>query len=320
MSGELASEPADALVIHNPSAGTRNPERLRARIAERLGRRGVRAEVWTTSDARAARQLARRAVTEGIPRVLVAGGDGTVSEVAGELAGRETVLGILPFGTGNQLAFYLGLPLALERALDVALGPSIRAMDVGSIDGRTFTAIAGAGIDADVIAGADRKVKRWVGKLAYLASGLGAALRMRPATIRVQVDGAEWEGRGLGILLANVPRLRVPLLPGGLTIAPDASAEDGILDACVLTAHDLPGLAHEVWRGLVSNGGHGSGLRYFSGRTIRVETDPPLAVEVDGDLAGFTPIQATLQPAALRVAAPPVGSRVGALTRPAAAG
>lgn len=304
MSGDLASTSADALVIHNPAAGTRHPERLRARISERLAGLGVRAEVWTTDDGGAARELARRAVTEGIPRVLVAGGDGTISKVAGELVGRDTVLGVLPFGSGNQLAFYLDLPLALDRALAAALGPSVRTIDVGMIDGRAFTAMAGAGIDAEVIAGAHRRVKRWVGKFAYLASGVGAALRMRPATIRVQVDGRDWEGRGLGILLANVPRLRVPLLRRGLTITPDGSAEDGALDACVLTARDLPGLAHDVWQGLFRDGGRRSTLRYFRGRTIRVETDPPLPVEVDGDLAGTTPIEATLHPGALRVAAP----------------
>ena len=298
----------DALVIHNPAAGARHPERFRNRIAAEVGRRRERVEVCTTTGAGAARELARRAVEEGISRVIVAGGDGTISEVATAIAGGATILGVIPGGTGNQLAFELGLPLALDRAVAVAMGDSLRRIDVGWVDGRAFTAMAGAGIDAAVIGGADPRTKRWAGKMAYIASALRAVSDLPRSRLVIRVDERTWKGDGIGVLVANVPRLRVPFLAHGLTVVPGGSVEDGLLDCCALAVDGVPGLAREVWLGLRGADGGGSDLQYLRGRTIVVEADPPLGVQVDGDLAGTTPFRAEVRPGALVVAAPRPGS------------
>lgn len=306
----MGAPPADVLVIQNPAAGARHPERLRDRIAAELARRGYRAEVCGTTGAGAARALAARAVDEGIRRVVVAGGDGTISEAAGALLGSEAILGVIPCGTGNQLAYHLDLPLALQPALSTALGDSLRTIDVGWLGGRAFAVMAGAGIDAAAIAGAERRVKRWVGKMAYVASGLWAAVHLPRARLTVRVDGEEWTGEGIGVMVANVPRLRVPLLRGGLVVAPEASAEDGVLDCRVLAVTGAGGLAREAWRGLRGGRGGEGELPYLRGRSVEVEADPPLPVQADGDLAGSTPFRAAVRAGALCVAAPrPVGWR-----------
>lgn len=303
----MTSAASDALVIQNPATGTRRPERLRARIAAQFARLGRRADICTTTGAGAAYELARRAIAEGLPRVVVAGGDGTVSEAAGAVQGTSVVLGVIPCGTGNQLAYNLGIPTALDRAVATAMGDSIQTIDVGVIERRTFLAMAGAGIDAAVIAGARPNVKRWAGGLAYVLSGFAAAVRPRRSRLKVRVDGLEWEGDGIGVLIANVPALRVPLVPRGLTVAPNGSAEDGTLDCCALAITHLSELAVELWHALLGRAGgrEGHGIRRLSGTTVELDADPPLPVQVDGDLAGTTPLRATILPAALRVAVPP---------------
>ncbi len=149
------------------------------------------------------------------------------------------------------------------------------------------------------------RAKRWAGILAYAASGLAAGLRMRRSRLRIRVGELDWEGEGIGVLLANIPVLRAPFAPRGLTVVPGGSAEDGRLDCCVLTAIrrlDLVRIAAQAFFGGAEDG---SGLRRWRGTSVEVEADPPLPIELDGDLAGETPLRATVRAGAVRIAAPP---------------
>lgn len=303
----MTSAPADVIVIHNPAAGARDPGRLRARIAAGLARLGVRAELQETRAGGAARELARHAVREGIPRVLVAGGDGTIAEAAAELLEAPTILGILPVGSGNQLAHYLGVPRGLEAAIATALGDAVRVIDVGLIDGRVFASVAGGGVDAEVIALASRGVKRRAGGVAYLLAGMRTALAPCRSRIRVRVDDTEWEGDGFGAMVGNIPRLHVPLSPRSLRIFPGGSAEDGILDCCVLAMKGRVPLAAALWKAYVGDARGYAGVRYFRGRSVEVSAEPPLPAQADGELIGTTPFRVVVRPAVLKVAAPTRG-------------
>jgi diacylglycerol kinase (ATP) len=303
----MTSAPADVLVIQNPASGRGRPETWRAAIATGFARLGVRAEIVTTSGPGTAAAWARRALAHGVRRIVVAGGDGTISDAAEAVAGSPAVLGVLPLGTGNQLAFHLGIPQSLDAALRVAVHGAVRRLDVGWIRGRAFVAMAGAGLDARVVTKASQAAKRRVGMAAYLAAGLAAGLRPARARIAVRADGDAWEGEGIGVLVANVPALRVPLLRHGLCVVPGAAPDDGFLDGCALAIRHPAGLALELWHA-VRHGPHsrrdGRRVRYLRGRTLDVETDPPLPLQLDGDPLGTTPFRATVTPGALRVAVP----------------
>jgi diacylglycerol kinase family enzyme len=139
-----------------------------------LGLQGLRPGVAETSRPGHATELAREAVGRGVPLVVAAGGDGTVAEVASGLAGSAALLGILPFGTANVLAWELGLPPAPERAARVLfagraaeLRPGLARFGDGS--SRLFVQMLGAGFDAAVVANLDLRLKRRVGKAAYVA-------------------------------------------------------------------------------------------------------------------------------------------------------
>ena len=197
------------------------------------------AQVFRTAGPRHAQALARQAVGS-VDRVVAVGGDGTVGEVAAGLAGTGVPMGIVPAGTGNDLAHALGLPVALEEAVAVAVGAEARPMDLlrarwtdtsGATDERVVANALGLGFDAAVAAAVPR-YKRLGGIAAYLGA-VFATLRdwRRPdRSACVTLDGVEvYDGPLLLLCVGNGSRVG-----GGFALTPGASAGDGLADTCLV--------------------------------------------------------------------------------------
>ncbi|UCC73322.1 MAG: diacylglycerol kinase family lipid kinase [Gemmatimonadota bacterium] len=294
----------ELFIIHNPAAGPRRAEQLRRQVEAALDARKIPYAYSRTEAPGHAQELAAAAVADGYGRVLVAGGDGTVLEVASALVGSDAVLALLPVGTGNQLAANLGVPKSLSGSLDVALKGSVRKIDVGMIDGRPFTVIAGAGYDAEVVRPRSELKKR-LGYLAYVHAATAAAFAPSPSTLRITVDGEQDTCRGIGVEVANMSGLTAPLLPRPVDLVPDGRPDDGLLDVCVFavetTLDFLSAMASIVTRRYRRS----RRLRYYRGREVVVEADPPLPVQIDGERQGTTtPFTATVRPRALNVVVP----------------
>ena len=207
------------LIVFNPTAGGRRRQRL-DRALQALGRHGVRAEVAETTRPGHATALAREAAGRGVPVVVAAGGDGTIAEVAAGLAGTEARLGILPLGTANVLAWELGVPLAPDRAAAVlatgrlaVLWPGIASFDDGTT--RLFVQMLGAGFDAAVVAGLDLRLKRRLGRGAYVVQAAREVLRYRFPRFTAELDG-----RAETVVSAIVTKGR--FYAGRHLLAPDA--------------------------------------------------------------------------------------------------
>src|SRR5580700_3307083 len=175
---------------------------------------------------------ARRAVKHGADLIFVWGGDGTVQRCIDALAGTGAVMAILPAGTANLLATNLGIPAGdVAAAVQTGLHGRRRPLDTGSVNGEHFAVMAGAGLDARMIADADRALKDRFGRAAYLYTGarnLGAS-RVK-ATI--EVDGERFfAGRVSCVLVGNVGKVL-----GGIKAFPEAQPDDGLLDLGVVTA------------------------------------------------------------------------------------
>ncbi len=296
-------EPRRLFVIQNPVAGTRRPEPLRRQLQSELSAQGVAFEHAYTRERGHAAELVHQARQEGFRRVLVAGGDGTVREVVSALAGSPVALALLPVGTGNQLAANLGIPKSLRGCVSVALAGRVRQIDLGLIDGRPFSAIAGAGFDAQVVR-PDSRVKRRFGYLAYVHAATAAVLSPQVASLRVRVDGAEICGRGMGVMVMNMPGLTAPGLARPVTIIPGARMDDGKLDGCLLATATRRDCFSALGAILRRRQEASPLLEYFSGDEIRVEADPPLPVQADGERLGKTPFSVKVWPSALRVLVP----------------
>jgi diacylglycerol kinase (ATP) len=286
------------LVIVNPAAGRGQAVHVWTRVSARVPHL-KEVECVTTEAPGHARRLAHAAATRGVERVVAVGGDGTVSEVAGGLAGSQVALGVVPAGTGNDFSRALGLPSAPEIAARLALDGSTRWVDLGHV--RTahqrvaFVNVAGCGFDAEVVR-RTRSGRRAGGALMYLIGILQTLTAFRPVPMGLVVDGQWLERRALGIAVAIGPRYG-----GGMLVAPHAVLDDGLFDVCLIGDIDpleLLALLPRLYAG--THGGHHA-VQFFRCRELTVE---PLAAadvscQADGELLDKLPATFGIQPRAL---------------------
>jgi diacylglycerol kinase (ATP) len=292
---------AEAVVlIGNPVSGRgRGAAALDAAAAE-VRARGIDPQVLRTEGAGHAVELARGAVTRGAGLVLVSGGDGTVRDVVEGLGGSAVPLGILPGGTGNDLARALDLPRDIPAAVSAALSGEERALDVWLWNGTPFVNVAGVGLDAAVAGAVNRRFRRLRGTAAYVAALLATLPAFRPTSMSLRGPGLEWSGAAWLAALANGC-----CYGGGMRIAPDADPGDGLLDVIVIEDVSKPELLRQFPR--IFSGGHvrHPRVRSLRGESVRIEA-PEQEATIDGELIGRTPATITRAPAPVRVRVPPV--------------
>lgn len=235
--------------------------------------------------------------------VVAAGGDGTVATVSYQLA--NTGIPVLPFpaGTANLLALNLASPLephALAKmvreghTLDFDLGE----MQVG--DARFgFGIMAGAGYDATIMRSAERG-KRVLGPMAYLSA---AVMNAAPQTSRltIELDSGTVHSEGIGVLLVNFSKIQFDI-----TVTHDNEPRDGEFDVVVLKAKTAFELIPALFAGILDRTGdfpdRTGALEIHRSKTVRVQANPPLEVQYDGEATGLTtPFSARILPRAARL-------------------
>ena len=269
--------------------------------------RGASFELANTEGPGHAETLAREAAALGYRAVCVVGGDGTLAEVATGLSGLATPLAIIPRGTANQVAQNLRIPIDLEDAVDVAVHGVTTALDLGRVNGRSFALLAGAGFDAAMMASATREMKERWGFGAYIIAAVKEALAATPRHFALKADDRTLEVQAVSVMVANVGELFSGFIPFRIPLTPSPtqlSWQDGLLEIVVLAPRNPPELAMLVWRAAHRKFAGDDKLIHFQAREISIEADPPIAVQIDGDPAGTTPVTAVAIPAALRVLVP----------------
>lgn len=289
-------------MIANPAS--RKGKRLAKRAQAMLVARSVECDLVFTERAGHAMDLSLRHGPH-YDVVFALGGDGTVMEVAGALAGTDTPVGVLAGGTGNLLARALGIPLSVRRAIPALLDGTSLRIDLGRFEsGRRFAIAAGVGIDASMVAETPGWLKRRLGVAAYAMMGTRAALRAvigrRSFHARVTIDGVVHERQAVAVMIANFGAV----LGNRITLGPEIRTDDGLLDACVFspgTLFDAVRIMTRLMRGDFSSD---PCMLYHRGSTIRVETNPPREWQADGELMGMTPFTAVVEPLAVRILVP----------------
>ncbi len=254
---------------------------------------------------RAARELAA-----SHDRLFVLGGDGTVMEAATGIAeaGASMPLGILPAGTGNQLARALSISLSPPRAVAQLLRGNESRIDIGILNGSRRVGIgAGLGLDAAMIAGARGSLKRRLGPASYVVSGTAAALRPQRFALRAEVDGRVIERECTVAMVLNLGRI----FNGLLELAPGASLVDGLLDLVIVDARSLAdALSFSVTEMLLRRRHPDSRWTFARGRAICIETlTSHIPAQVDGDLIDASRLSLEVAPLAARLFVP-VGVQV----------
>jgi diacylglycerol kinase (ATP) len=287
-------------VIVNPVAGGRRSlaPGERVRLAEQaLARHRVAGRVELTRAAGHGTELARQAVAGGCELVIAWGGDGTVNEVASELVGTGTPLGIVRAGSGNGLARELGIPAQPEHALDAALTGHDRVVDVGEIEGRRFFNVAGIGFDAAMAADFNRLGGERRGAIRYTGVVARALFRYPAAHYTVDADGRHIETDALLVAIANLAQYG-----SNVFIAPGARPDDGLLDVIVVGPRGVAGRLALVARAFNRTIRRAPGVTRLPATHVVVRSDAPILFHVDGEPheAGTT-VEARIHPAAIRI-------------------
>jgi YegS/Rv2252/BmrU family lipid kinase len=273
---------------------------LVALCREAAARYGWRVEVFVTDKAEGGVSAACGAALDGADLVVAVGGDGTVRGCAEGLAGTGVPLGVVPHGTANLLARTLRIPGQPKAALAVALaaGGVDRTIDLAVADGMPFTAMAGMGLDAAVVAGT--KLKHQFGWLAYAMSG-AVHLALPPVRFTIRLDdGAPFEREARSVVAGNSG-----LLPGGFSLLPDARLDDGLLDVGVLAPHGPFGWPRLAARVLTHSHRQDRMLERFKARKVEIAAQALLPREVDGELvAAGHALTVAIAPSALTVRMP----------------
>lgn len=296
---------ADALLIVNPAARGGRGSLDRALAAFRT--EGVGVSVARTSGPGDAARLA--AAANGSGPVYVLGGDGTVMEAVGALVGRDVPVGILPGGTGNQLARLLRIPLDVPNAVRalVRAEQTPRRLDLGRLaDGRHFALTAGFGLDAAMIAGASPGAKRRLGVGAYMVSAAKALPPLKPFVVRVEADGQVWERRAGLAMIANVGAV----MDGRFGLGPGVSPEDGLLDVCVLSPEGLADGLALAWRMARRDFRDDPRMFFVRARNVRLSVPDGVPAQADGELLTTRELSATVVPGGASFLAPVRPARI----------
>ena len=230
--------------------------------------------------------MARAAEAAGADLVLVCGGDGTVREVCAALAGTGIAVGIIPAGTGNLLARNLSIPLYLRAAIDVALTGQDRAIDLVEVSGddledTSFMVMAGMGFDAAIMDGVNEDIKKRIGWLAYVLSGM-KALMFPPVRLEISVDGGEYtRHRARTVVVGNVGTLTA-----GMPLLPDAAIDDGLLDVVMLHPQRFLSWLPLAWRILTKRPATDDLVNRMTGRTVHIRASQDTPRQLDGDPVG----------------------------------
>ena len=292
------------VVIINPVAGGSRrglPADQRVRLVrEALDRHHADGRVELTRAAGHGSELARQAVAEGCALVVAWGGDGTINEVASQLVGTGTGLGIVRAGSGNGLARELGIPARHEEALAVALGGRDRRIDVGEIEGRPFLNVAGVGFDAAMAAEFNELGGERRGSIRYTVRALQAAVAYVAGRYTIEVDDRRLEVDALVVAIANLPQYG-----SNAVIAPHAVPDDGLLDVVVVQDRGALGRFGLGLRLLDRTIDKASGVTIVRGAHVRIAGAGPLPFHVDGEpCLGSASVEARIHESALRVKVP----------------
>lgn len=288
------------LLLVNPTAGggrARGVALMAARVVRELGHD---LEVVVTCAPGEVERLAREAAGRGVERVLVCGGDGTVHEGLNGLAGTGTALGILPGGRGNDLAATLGVPIDPAAAARYLIERPPCRIDLGVINGRRFGTTAGIGFDADVATRTNRGAWRHAGRFSYVGGVLASLVAFRAPHLRITAGNETREGRYLMCAVSNTGRYG-----GGIRIAPDASADDGLLDICLVSNAPRLRLLRILPAAYRGEHARAREVEMLRAAQVQVSADRELPLIADGEAAGTTPVTLSVDRRALLVIGAP---------------
>ena len=292
-----------ACLIFNPVAGQGDSEQDLATIKNLLQSEFELDVQLTTKEVDGA-ELAHRAIKNGVKTVVAAGGDGTVSAVAGALIGTDIALGAIALGTANAFVNALNIPDTIEAACQTILVGKTRKVDAATCNGQPMILLAGVGFEAETVEDANREAKDRLGILAYILSGWKQLNDFAKFTTKIETEAKIITVEASAVTIANAAPATSVLAQGTAGILFD----DGLLDITILapqTKTEAIVTSVQLLQSAVNDEALSrEGVGYLRSSWVKLTTDPPQKVVVDGEIIGKTPIEIKCVPQGLTVFTP----------------
>ena len=295
-------------VILNPGAGTSpiaqqhvSDEEFAANLLQTLRDLGIEAEMYYTTLEDPGKGIARQLADKQTDLVIAVGGDGTIHEVARGLLGSTSVLGIIPAGTMNNLAYSLGIPQDLQAACSLFVNGEARAIDVGNINQHIFLEVAGVGLEAALFPAAEEvKSRGFLSAFKGACRGLWTLLNFQPPEMSITFDNEKKRSyRALQLTACNAPYYGVHM-----NAAPGIFMNDGWLDIVLYTNFSKSEFLRHALS--ISRGQRPftPKIIYRRVRSLSVQTNTAIEIHADGTVIGKAPAEITIMPGILKVQVP----------------
>lgn len=289
----MTQSPRTATLIVN--AQSRRGEAAFAEARERLTAAGITlTAAHALNDPSQLTVLVEKAVADGAEMIIVGGGDGSLSSSVDFLVDSDTVFALLPLGTANSFARSVGIPLDLAGAIDVIVNGNVRQVDLGMIDEDYYANCAAIGLAPLIAETVPHWLKRWFGRIGYFTWAGVSLLRFKPFVLHI--DGERV--KALEVRIANGP------FQGGTEVVDDADVMSGDIVVQVVIGTTRAALLWSWFASSLRLPHRKQTTREFRGTSIQVETDPPLPISIDGEIAAHTPVTAHVASKSMRMVVP----------------
>ena len=289
-------------IQRNPNSGSGRKRRHLLEFFRALKKRGLNPRLFSRRE-RLDEVLADPVRRESLICLVPAGGDGTVSDVINRFPG--VTICPFPLGTENVLCRHFGIGHDGDKVADMILTGKTKTLDLGVFSAgysekeTRFVLMGSAGFDAEVIHRLHRSRKGHSGKLTYAKPILGTLANYPYPMMRIFIDDAETPIEGSLVVVSNLPAyaFRLPLTP-------DAVGDDGLFSVCVFERPGSFQLARYFWQVIRRKHFDRPGVKHAAAHRVRIETDSPVPLQIDGEAIGETPCEMTLLPRALSIIVP----------------
>ncbi len=288
------------VLILNPHAGIGSAMYLREQILAEL--KGLDLELHVLGKGSSIPDLVSEALAGGATDVLAAGGDGTISGVAGALAGKSATLGIIPTGTANMLARELGIPISVALAARlIREGKDLVRIDAMAAQDRNYVYQVVVGAGSEALSKISRAEKRLFGRSVYALAGLRLLAEYHPIWIHGAIDGREVRMWANQVMIANAGIFGLE----PLRLGPNIRLDDGKVEVIAMRGRTRLEFLDSGLDLMFGNYKKSRGLRYFDAhREIVLKSEPPTVIKADGEFVGRTPLNLRIVPGAVKVIAP----------------
>ena len=293
---EIKESRRAALVVNTRS---RHGARAYSEAKRRLADAGMALDAaYPVRHAERLTEIVREEIAKGSKFIIIGGGDGSIASVVDHFAYASVVFGVLPLGTANSFARTLGIPLDLPGAIDVLVNGKVVDLDLGKMNDEFFANGSSIGMPAIVGRATPHRLKKWLGRGAYLLVAASQFMRYVPFRCIVTINGQQTSFEALDVLIASGG------YQGGVLRAPEANPDDGMILIRILQGPSKWALAKKWARIELGIPFPPADIQVLRAPELTIDTVPKQPVAVDGEVIMETPIRVSIARKALLLMVP----------------